>query len=507
MKTRKYLTMLVMLVALFSCEKAPTGVTEIYFTNIDRGRLTLVEGEDFKVKYMVEPYSYQDVAEVEWESSKKSVASVRNGRVSAEGLGRATITATCGAASASFSVEVVSLNVTNFKLPANVSGYIGEPIKVEVTSVEPVGGAIQNIEWSIADESIATCEVDGGALYVTGLKQGTTKLVGKCEDVTRECTVIVREYVPVSSIKVTLGKTTIGVGASTTVNVSIQPSNASVKEVEWSLSSQLVSFDEETMTVTAGDNTGTVIITATAANDEVSASVELSVVPPVAESITILLPADIKTYEYVSPDGSVANYPKTLQLTAKISPDKAQGKKVNWRSLDTSRATVDQNGLVTAVDHGVALIEAECDGVKAYRTVRSMKKSKIQWVAYDSSNPSSSYTNIISGFTLPYSSVYFCIYDPACIYTNAKGKKDYAALNYMQNGEYVTPTISLPDKIEEDSYYYSYVDNYGINVGFVVRGKTSGAPVVVDMGIGNKVTVYVTSGINLFSVIDRKSVV
>ena len=47
---------------------------------------------------------------------------------------------------------------------------------------------------------------------------------------------------------------------------------------------------------------------------------------------------------------------ETVQLTATVTPDNAANKKVTWTSSDSKVATVDENGLVTAVANGTAII-------------------------------------------------------------------------------------------------------------------------------------------------------
>ena len=50
--------------------------------------------------------------------------------------------------------------------------------------------------------------------------------------------------------------------------------------------------------------------------------------------------------------------PNTLTLTATVAPDNATNKDVTWTSSDSAVATVDQNGVVTALARGTAVITA-----------------------------------------------------------------------------------------------------------------------------------------------------
>lgn len=482
-------------VLLAGCKKEdPDVVQSIEFTNVDNGKLTLLVGEDFRVKYTVEPASLQETAVLEWTSSKEDVASVRNGRISANEEGKATITATCGNATATISVEVEAVDVTDFKLPSSVSGYVGAPVKVEVTGIEPEGGSISSITWSMADESIATCHIDAGELYVTGVKQGTTKLIGEGLDVKRECSVTVKEYIPVQSVKVTLGKNSIGATSSTSVSLSVLPSNASVKDVRWTVSpSSYAEFDESSMTITAGENPGTVTITATAVNENVSGSAELTITPLAVETLKVKLPKGTASYCCISPDGSFSQ-PKTIQLTAEITPAAAKDSKITWKSHDTSRATVDQNGVVTATGHGGVLIEAECQGVKGYIHIGSVKKSSAMWKAYDTWRNG----HELSSITRVYGIKSFCIIDPAGMITDEEGDIDYVGMYPAVNGQFYQPNLTLPANVTTDPSTGTYDNICGIDLR--IKGAHSAAPITVDMGYGNKVTVNLTSGIKTFSI-------
>lgn len=57
-----------------------------------------------------------------------------------------------------------------------------------------------------------------------------------------------------------------------------------------------------------------------------------------------------------SGDQTLTKKGETVQLTAVVSPDNAADKNVTWTSADSSVATVDANGLVTAVGNGTTVI-------------------------------------------------------------------------------------------------------------------------------------------------------
>ncbi len=128
------------------------------------------------------------------------------------------------------------------------------------------------------------------------------------------------------------------------IEVSFTPSDVTNKNVTWGSSdSSIVSVDENGF-VTAISVGGPVTITALASGK------------PATWTITV--EETLATSVSINPSSTVTlNEPgKTQQLTATVSPATTTNKTVTWSSNKPEFATVDENGLVTAVGVGTATI-------------------------------------------------------------------------------------------------------------------------------------------------------
>ena len=368
-----------------SCEKAVEGVTEILFTNVKSGKVNLSMGEEFKLKYMVMPEQMQETAEIEWESSDRNVAVVRRGVIEAKGPGEATITASSGNAKASVLVTVKAIQVEDLDFPSNtISAYLDATVEVRFRNVTPADASLTTVEWEIKDtgDGDATVEADDDCIYITGTKIGAAELYGYIDgkEIGHQ-KIVITERIPVTSVSVTLSKQSVKYGESLTFSTTVLPSNASIKNVKVTCSpASYVSISGNT--ITAGQQAGTVTVTATA--DGVSGIAEFEIVPPPVE---LTLTGDFgerNPESILSPDGSAGNFPKTvkLSLTANFDVDLSGAE---WTSSNPAVATVDKNGLVTAVGHGWTDISAKVTSVYGEGTgtlrVRSVKGKSLEFKA------------------------------------------------------------------------------------------------------------------------------
>lgn len=377
-----------------SCEKEVEGVTEIIFTNVRSGKVSLSVGEEFTVKCLVLPEHLQETAQIDWETSDRKVARVRRGVIEAEGPGEATITASCGDTKTTVLVTVTAVQVEDLDFPsAAIEVYLGATVEVSFKNVTPADASLTTVEWEVKDygNGDATVEAYDDCIYITGTETGVAELYGYIdgEEIGHQ-EIVIKERIPVTSVSVTLSTKTVQYGESLTVSTYVQPSNASLKDVAITCTpSNLATVSGNT--ITAGNQAGKVTVRATA--DGVSGTAEFEIVaPPLTLTIKGEGFGDGNSYNFLSPDTSVGGFPTSAQLVLSANYEGVDLSKAVWTSSNANIVKVDADGMVTGMGHGTAVVTAEVDGVKATYTVRSVKKSSfgITLVNYYGKTPVSS---------------------------------------------------------------------------------------------------------------------
>jgi len=153
---------------------------------------------------------------------------------------------------------------------------------------------------------------------------------------------IVVENVPVTGITLLQTFDSIGISTTTRLISTVEPSNATNKNVIWSSSDTSIATVSETGIVT-GVADGSTTITVTTEDGSFTGTSFITVRTPV-------------TRVSASPLFVIVNVGATTQLTATIVPSDATNRNVSWSSSNTSVATVDTSGLVTGVAVGSAHI-------------------------------------------------------------------------------------------------------------------------------------------------------
>ena len=144
---------------------------------------------------------------------------------------------------------------------------------------------------------------------------------------------------------VTLDKTALDltVGDEATLKATVSPSNAVNKAVTWATSNPAVATVENGKVIAVG--AGNAIITVTTVDNGITATCVVTVKEVVVPVTGITVKQSVSITEG-----------KTYMLTATVLPENATNKNVTWKSSNTKVATVDENGKITAVSKGTALI-------------------------------------------------------------------------------------------------------------------------------------------------------
>lgn len=159
--------------------------------------------------------------------------------------------------------------------------------------------------------------------------------------------------VPVTGISLNKSSTTIGRGETETLTATVEPDGTG-STVEWTSSNPSVASVDQNGKVTAV-SAGTATIAATAGGK--SASCQVTVNVPL-KGITI------------TGDQTSIRKGATTQLSVSFDPaDTTDSKSVSWSSDDPEIASVDQNGLVTAIADGTTTIRARAGSTEGTYTI------------------------------------------------------------------------------------------------------------------------------------------
>ena len=221
-----------------TCSVTVTSKTvSVTGVKLDNGKLELKAGETAQLTATVEPSDASDKS-LEWTSSDAKIATVdASGKVTAVGVGSATITvktkdggktATCAVTVAPVAVEGVTVD------PAKAEVVEGNTVQLKAT-VSPAD-ANQEVEWTSSDSDIATVDKNG---LVTTIKPGTVYIVVRSKaytDKQASCEVIVKQDDKLKSIAFDASEVQLETGQSRTLKVVFTPDYAANKNVSWSSS-------------------------------------------------------------------------------------------------------------------------------------------------------------------------------------------------------------------------------------------------------------------------------
>ena len=220
----------------------------------------------------------------------------------------------------------------------------------------PAADKPSDLVWSSLNEGIATVDGNGN---ITAVAEGTTTINVKStfyDHINYNFTVnVVRGA---EEIKLNKETATICVADEITLTASPFPENTAFRELEWESSDDSIATVNSEGKVT-GIGRGTATITASAIGKNgttISASAVINVIKPL-------------TGLSISASDTSLSVGERTTFTAVAAPADASEVAKKWRSANHYIATVDQNGVVTAVSEGTTEIYVSASNFTASQTI------------------------------------------------------------------------------------------------------------------------------------------
>ena len=239
--------------------------------SLDKVSAQLTEGETVTLTATVSPDNATDKT-VTWTSSDETVATVKDGVVTAIAAGKATITAKAGnyIAACGVTVNAKIIHVTNISLD-KVSAELTEGETVTLTAtVSPDNATDKTVTWTSSDETVATVK-DG---VVTAIAAGKATITAKVGNYIATCGVTVKaEEIAISSIVLDKNEIEVTDEDDFMLTATIYPENATNKDVVWEIADEEIVINlyqnifmaikegVTTITAKAGDKTATCTVT------------------------------------------------------------------------------------------------------------------------------------------------------------------------------------------------------------------------------------------------------
>ncbi|GEM_PF-2222277 len=311
---------------------------------LNRSAMYMNVGDSAKLNYSIEPYDATELPETPvYTSSDESVVTVtEDGKVTAVGPGEAVVTMKSGSFSCE-STAFVKAPLTGIE----VSGYepellLDESFQLSVSPLNDNTTDTLDPKYSSSDESVATVDEDG---KVTAVGPGTATITVKNDRFFEHYDLFVK--VPLTGVTLGYGSLQIRNGDSVQLPYSLEPMNTNEEvSVSWASDNEGVLQVTQDGTVTAvGPGTANVSVTA----NQFTAACQITVIIPV-------------TGVAISAGALSLNKGQQSQLSASVIPaNTTEQPYINWASDNAAVATVDGNGVVTAVGPGVCTITAYHD--------------------------------------------------------------------------------------------------------------------------------------------------
>lgn len=313
-------------------------------------------GETFQLKATVTPEDATN-KKITWSSSNVSVATVAaDGKVTAVAPGKADICAKTEDGGHDAHCEVqVSSKVDEITLSEKVISLLTTDAPKTLTATVTTQGTDYTLIWKSDNEAVATVKASGKpgetTCVITPVSSGSTTIHVSTEDgFVSGNTVSVTVKQPYTKIALDKSQLSLEEGTTEKLTETLTPQTTSDDFIVWSSDNTGVATVDNNGTVTAIKPGTATITVASKLKPDVKATCTVTVTAKPVPVTSITLNKRSLTLTFGGSETIIAT----------VNPDNATNKKLTWTSSDSTVATVDSNGKVTAKSkEGTATITAK----------------------------------------------------------------------------------------------------------------------------------------------------
>ena len=283
---------------------------------------------------------------------KSTVATVENGVITALKAGTAIFKVSYQEASdVNFTVTVIDPTIPNLEVSqTEITIELGDSEKeTENVTVTLDGKDVTNeVIFTSSDESVAT--VDKGTITFVG--EGTANIIVHLTGANDQ---LIKVTVTLSNLQLSEEETTLTIGESYDITATINDKDVTSKAIFNTKNSKIATVDENGKINAISEGTTTIIVSVKGAKN---AKFKVNVYDPALHTIV----TDFEELElYI---GKSQNINVTVN-----GKDKTKSTNTTYESSDSNIATVDENGLITAISEGTAVITVHVENTESDKLI------------------------------------------------------------------------------------------------------------------------------------------
>lgn len=338
---------------------------------------TLQKGKSVTLKATVKPKNAKN-KKITWSSSNKKVATVTSkGKVAGKKNGTAKITAKVSGTKLKAVCKVtVGQPVKKITVKtASLTLYEGESSQIK-TVISPAKASNKKVAYESSNKAIATVSSKG---KITAKKEGNATIKVKAKDGSRKTATVKvsvkkkgteTQTIAVTGVSLTPQNLVMGLDEEKQLTATVSPNNATNKKVKFSVASgeSVVTVTENGKVTAKAPGKAVVKVVTEDGKKEASCSIEVQ---------AVLRGISVQTES----GASVIEVGNTEKLIVKPIPESSQIKALEFKSNKEECATVNEEGVITAIKNGsftITVTATDEDGQKVSEEIDLRVGTKVQ---------------------------------------------------------------------------------------------------------------------------------